>query len=139
MSPLLLTSLFSVVEKISDKLWPDPDKKAQAQLELLKMQQSGELAQLEADTRLAEGQLRINEAEAKSEGVFKGGWRPATGWICAAGLGYQVLISPILGWVAANLWDWKMPPALDMETLMALLFGMLGLGAYRSFEKIKNK
>jgi len=43
MDPLTLGSLFSIGSKIIDKLFPDPTQKAQAQLELMKMQQSGEL------------------------------------------------------------------------------------------------
>ncbi len=43
MDPLTLGSLFSIGSKVIDKLFPDPTQKAQAQLELIKMQQSGEL------------------------------------------------------------------------------------------------
>jgi hypothetical protein len=50
-----------------------------------------------------------------------------------------VLARPILGWLAMNLWKWDMPPGLEMDTLMTLLFGMLGLGAYRTAERIRGK
>ena len=32
------------------------------------------------------GQLEINKAEAQSGSIFKGGWRPAVGWVCAIAL-----------------------------------------------------
>lgn len=43
MDPLTISSIFSIGEKLIEKLFPDPEKKAAAQLELLRMQQAGEL------------------------------------------------------------------------------------------------
>jgi len=139
MNPLILGPLMGLFEKVTDRFFPDPEKKQQAQLEVLKLAQAGELKELEASLLLAQGQLKINEVEAASPSVFTSGWRPAVGWICATGLGYQVLIRPLGGWIALNWLHWtSLPPALEMDTLMSLLFGMLGLGAYRTFEKIKG-
>ena len=130
--------LVEIGSKLLDKLIPDPAAKAQAQLELLRLQQNGELAELAAQTQLAQGQIDTNKIEAAAGGVFKGGWRPAIGWVCAAGLAYQLILRPVLGWAAQNLWGWSVPPPLEMDTLMTLLFGMLGLGAFRTAEKIKG-
>jgi len=44
-----LTALFDVGMKVLDKFIPDPEAKAKAQQELLKMQQEGRLAELNAD------------------------------------------------------------------------------------------
>ena len=44
-----LDALLSIGSKLIDKLIPDPQAKADAQLKLLEMQQNGELAQLNAD------------------------------------------------------------------------------------------
>ena len=44
-----LTALFDVGMKVLDKFIPDPEAKAKAQSELLKMQQEGKLAELNAD------------------------------------------------------------------------------------------
>lgn len=49
-----LTALLSVGEKLIDKLVPDPEAKAKAQLELTKMAQDGELAKMANDTKLVE-------------------------------------------------------------------------------------
>lgn len=139
MNPLILGPIMDLFGKLADKIWPDPEKKAQAQLELLKMQQAGEFKELEANLALAQGQMEINKVEAASPSVFTSGWRPAVGWICASGLGYQVLLRPIGGWIALNWLHWaSLPPALEMDSLMSLMFGMLGLGAYRTFEKVKG-
>lgn len=139
MNPLLLTGLFSAAEKLIDRFFPDPEKKAQAQLELIKMQQTGELAALAATTELAKAQLSVNEREAQSASLFVSGWRPAIGWICASALCYQFILRPVGLFVAAYAGHpIPNPPALD-DTLWQLLFGMLGLGGLRTYEKVKGK
>lgn len=47
-----LTALLGIGEKLIDKLVPDPEAKAKAQLELAKMAQDGELAKMANDTEL---------------------------------------------------------------------------------------
>jgi hypothetical protein len=49
-----LTALIEVGSKLIDKLIPDPENKAKAQLELAKMAQDGELAKMANDTKLYE-------------------------------------------------------------------------------------
>lgn len=135
MSPIVLP-LVEIGARLLDKVLPDPQAKAAAQLELLRLQQTGDLAEMDAQVRLSLAQLEVNKAEAQTD-IFRGGWRPAVGWTCAAGLAYQLVVRPILGWAGGNVAEWTPPPALEMDTLMTLLFGMLGLGAFRTAEKIK--
>lgn len=124
--------------KVLDKVIPDPKAKAEAQLELLKLQQAGAFRELEADLQLALAQTKINEVEAASTDVFRGGWRPGAGWVCVLGLAYQFLLQPLGAW-ASSVNGWPVPPVLQLGDLYGLLFGMLGLGAYRSVEKIRGK
>ena len=49
-----LAALFEVGGKLIDKLIPDPEAKAKAQIELGKMAQDGELAKMANDTKLYE-------------------------------------------------------------------------------------
>ena len=94
---------------------------------------------LQADRDIAAGQMKINEIEAASAGFFRGGWRPMVGWICASGLAFQFVLRPLLPWVIGIWYHGLAPmPSLDMGTLMTLLSGMLGLGGFRTFEKIKR-
>ena len=137
MTPLI-GGLLEAGLKVLDKVIPDPAAKAQAQVELLKLQQAGEFKQLEADLQLALAQTRINEVEAGSADPFKSGWRPAAGWVCVLGLAYQFLLQPLLAW-GSRIAEYPVPPILELGDLYGLLFGMLGLGAYRSFEKAKGK
>lgn len=134
----ILGSLIEAGLKVLDRVIPDPQAKAAAQLELMKLQQAGEFKQLEADLQLALAQTEINKVEAGAPDLFRGGWRPAVGWVCVSGLAYQMMIRPLLAW-GSQIGDWPVPPSLEMESLMTLLFGMLGLGAYRSYERVKGK
>lgn len=131
--------LIPVVGTILDKIIPDPEAAAEAKLKALEMAQKGELAVLDADMRLALGQMEVNKAEASTD-LFRGGWRPAVGWTCVFGLAYQFLLQPLLPWVVA-LFGGQVPPlpAIDNDTLMVLLTGMLGLGGLRTFERVKGR
>ena len=137
MTPIL-GGLLDASLKILDKVIPDPAAKSAAQLELLKLQQAGEFRQLEADLQLALAQTKINEVEAAAPDVFRGGWRPAAGWVCVAGLAYQFLFQPLAAW-SGGIHGWAPPPVLQLGDLYGLLFGMLGLGAYRSVERVRGK
>lgn len=125
--------------KVIDRIWPDPAQAAAAKLELLKMQQSGELAALASETDLRKGQLAVNQVEAASTNLFVAGWRPFIGWICGSGLGFQFLVRPILMWGTALAGLHADVPSLDLSTLLTLLAGMLGMGGMRTMEKLQGK
>jgi uncharacterized protein YaaQ len=57
-----LDALLNVGGKLIDKLIPDPEQKAKAQLELTKLAQDGELAKMANDTKL----LELNNANTDS-------------------------------------------------------------------------
>ena len=138
MNPLLLSGLFDLGKGLIDRLFPDPAAKAQAQLELLKMQQAGDLAQLAADTDLAKLQIQTNIAEA-SGNWFTAGWRPFIGWICGVSLCYVAIIEPVARFVAQVWFHYTGAfPIINTDLTMQVLLGMLGLGAMRSAEKIKG-
>ena len=70
MDPITISSIFSIGGKIIDKLFPDPEQKAKAQLELLAMQQSGELEGIKV-------QLSAIIAEAQSADPWTSRARPS--------------------------------------------------------------
>lgn len=130
-----LGSVFDFGAKVIDKVWPDPAQRDAAKLELFKAQQAGEFKEMDQVFELAKAQVNVNAVEAASTDPFTSRWRPFIGWICGAGLGIQFIANPIATWVAALLGHPIAFPALDLGTLMTLLFGMLGLGAMRSLDK----
>ena len=134
-----LAALFELGGKILDKVLPDPAAKAAAQMQLLQMQQNGELAQLAATTDLAKLQIQTNQEEAKTGNWFIAGWRPFIGWICGLGLLYVSLVEPIGRFVATVFFHYTGPfPVIDTSLTMQVMMGMLGLAAARTVEKIKN-
>lgn len=91
----------------------------------------------ELEAAAANAQNAINLEEAKSDSLFKSGWRPAVGWCGVFGISYTFIFQPFLAWASLNF-HWISPPIIDATVLMNLLFAILGLGAYRSYEKTKN-
>tara|TARA_B110000046_G_scaffold108272_1_gene115646 strand:- start:169 stop:549 length:381 start_codon:yes stop_codon:yes gene_type:complete len=85
---------------------------------------------------IIELQTKINEIEAGHRTLFVAGWRPFIGWICGVALAYNFVIRDLFIWITKTA---DAPPALQMEHLMTVLLGMLGLGGLRTFEKIKDK
>ena len=125
------TAVLDIGSKVIDRLWPDPAEAAKAKMELIRMQQSGELAQIA-------GQLEVNKAEAANPNLFTSGWRPFVGWTCGAGFAVQFVLGPLGEWASTLAGHPVKVPPMDLGTMMPLLFGMLGLGAYRTAEKMQG-
>ena len=133
----ILGAILPLLGKVIDRAIPDKQAAAAAQLELAKLAMSQEAAALDADIRLALGQLEVNKAEAENPNPFVSGWRPAAGWVCVMGLAYTFLGRPLLAWLSP-LADIPIPPDIDTGELMTLLLGMLGLGSLRTYERLKG-
>jgi hypothetical protein len=112
---------------------------SEERLKILESVSEMEKIALAADQAINEGQMKINEIEAASPSLFKSGWRPATAWMCIAGFTYMALLRPILPWTL-TLFGVSVPemPEIDTAILIQLLAGLLGLGGFRTFEKVKG-
>jgi len=86
--------------------------------------------------KLIELQTKINAVEAQHRTLFVAGWRPFIGWICGVALAYNFVVRDLFIWITKTT---EAPPALQMDHLMTVLLGMLGLGGLRTYEKIKGK
>ena len=73
-----LTALFDVGMKVLYKFVPDPEAKAKAQQELLKMQQEGKLAELNADSVEAQELTKRLQADMASDSWLSKNIRPMT-------------------------------------------------------------
>jgi uncharacterized membrane protein (DUF106 family) len=73
-----LTALVDVGMKVLDKFIPDPEAKAKAQQELLKMQQEGRLAELNADNIEAQEVTKRQESDMASDSWLSKNIRPMT-------------------------------------------------------------
>jgi hypothetical protein len=91
---------------------------------------------LDNSIKLNLAQISVNLEEAKSSNLLVSGWRPACGWICAFALGYVAIIEPLARFVSQVLIGYLGAfPAIDTTLTMQVLFGMLGIGAMRSYDK----
>ena len=73
-----LMDVLGVGMKILDKFFPDPEQKAKAQLELMQMQQNGELAKMQADMQ-EQGELtKRQENDMASDSWLSKNIRPMT-------------------------------------------------------------
>ncbi len=122
-----LMDILGVGMKVLDKFFPDPEQKAKAQLELMQMQQNGELAKMQADMQ-EQGELtKRQENDMRSDSWLSKNIRPMT------------LIAILTGYFI-----FAMLSAFDIETnskYVELLgqWGMLIMSFYfggRTLEKI---
>jgi hypothetical protein len=123
--------------KIIDKVIPDPAAKAAFQIEMLKLNQSSEFKQLDAELEMARNQTDINKVEAGSSNLFVSGWRPFIGWACGFIFCANYIGVPLMAW-ASGIYGWPAPPRLEIGEILPVLLGMLGLGGLRTAEKIKG-
>lgn len=134
----MIQLLLPIVGQLLDKLLPDPAAAADAKLKMLDLAQRGELAQLDAESKLAVAQLEVNKTEAQGN-WWQAGWRPLIGYVFGTALAWMYVIHPLLTWALA-IWrpDLKAPVLVIDDHLWELMFGMLGLGGLRSLEKVKR-
>lgn len=123
MWPTLITSL---LPSLIDKIFPDPAKAGEAKLKLLELQQSGQLAELEAQTKLAVASMEVVKTEAASTHWLAANWRPLT-------------MLTFTGLIVARWFGWSAPNLDPAEYIKLWDIVQLGLGGYvigRSAEKI---
>lgn len=128
---LALQSLVGPVAGLLDKFIEDKDAKNALAHEISTM------AERHAQD-LAKGQLEVNKVEDVSASLFVAGWRPAVGWVCVLGMASNFVLIPMGNFVLALVDSTVTIPLIDTSTMMPVLLGMLGLGAMRSVEKIKQ-
>ena len=73
-----LAALFDVGMKVLDKVIPDPEARARAQAELIKVQQEGRLAELQADNIESQELTKRHEADMNADSALAKNIRPMT-------------------------------------------------------------
>ena len=128
----MLKALIAPVTDLLDKFIPDADTKMQLAQELATM------AEKHAH-ELATAQVELNKQEAAHKSLFVAGWRPFVGWTCGVALAFNYVGLPLLDY-AAHLYDpyFKSPAPLELDTMLPVLMGMLGLGGLRTIEKTRK-
>jgi hypothetical protein len=127
----LVDSVVGIVGNVLDRVIPDKNAREKAKEELGK-------AINDQDFQLAIEQIKVNAVEAQSDNIFKSGWRPAIGWVCGIAFSLHFVIFPLLNWFLIVFSQAPIMVPFQMDTLMTVLGGLLGLGGLRTIEKIKG-
>lgn len=124
MTPIIGDIIATVGNLASDLITTDKER---AQLEL-----DG----YNAETKRLESQTEINKIEAASSSLWVSGARPFIMWVCGVAFAYAAVIEPVLRF-GAKVWYGYVGdfPVIDTDLTMQVLFGILGLGVMRSFDK----
>lgn len=131
MNPLI-APIFGLVGTVIDRLIPNKAEAEKAKLEMAAALQAQEF-QIQIE------QIRVNAEEAKSTNWFVAGGRPFIMWICGFAMAYVSVIEPIARFIAKVWFGYEGEfPVIDTDLTMQVLFGILGLGAARSWEKVKG-
>lgn len=126
-------SIFDAVTPVINKVLafiPDPQQRLEAQQALMQG-----LSQWDSQ------QAAINQQEASSNSLFVAGWRPFLGWTCGAAFAYKFVLQPLLVFLLVAFhsdFNIKLLPSLDWAEMSTVMFGMLGLGGMRTFEKFQG-
>lgn len=83
-------------------------------------------------------QTVTNQIEAAHRSIFVAGWRPFLGWVCGVGLAWHFIGLPFASFILLALGKTILIsslPVISTSELLTLVFGMLGLGAARTYEK----
>lgn len=115
------------IGKAIDRFVETDEEKKAAEILLMKTQQDPDRWQAE-----------INKIEAGHRTIFVAGWRPFIGWVCGVGLGMNFVVFPLMEWITGLLNQPITRPELDTGSLMTLVISLLGLGATRTYEKMKG-
>lgn len=127
-----ITAGSNLITTIVNKFAPDATT-----VEHDKMTQA--LTEMQNQYSLLLSQVDVNKTEAASSSLFVSGWRPFIGWICGISLAYASVIEPIIRFVATVIFKYiGIFPVINTEITLQVLIGILGLGAYRSYDKVKG-
>jgi hypothetical protein len=127
----LISSLVGPVSDILDKVVTDKDLKEKLSHDIATM------AERHAH-EVVKAQIEVNKTEAQHHSMFVAGWRPAIGWVCCLGMAGNFLIIPFVNMALELLETGVVVPMIELDLMMPVLMGMLGLGAMRTVEKVKK-
>lgn len=135
LSSLIGGSIGDAFAKIVGCFKVPPEQALAAQTELTKIQ-------LDLQGKLIDqvnAQIGVNESEAATGKTFIAGWRPFIGWVCGVAFLYTYVLQPLATFALAAAHVQTGPlPSLSLSDMMPVLMGMLGLGGYRTYEKVQN-
>jgi hypothetical protein len=127
------SSTIKAVGNIVDEIYTSEEEKAAAKLAIKKVE--AELKKRQMDINLADAQSKAGGISGAIQRI----WRPLIGFGCALAIMFEYVVKPFLMFFLATFHIETLPlPEMDMGTLMPLVMALLGMGAIRSYEKVKG-
>ena len=124
----MLNLLIGPITELLSKVIPDKTERERLAYEI------STLAERQAHEQMM-AQLEVNKTEASHMSLYVAGWRPFIGWSCGLAMAFNYIGVPVVETVSViNGTPLTIDP-LDLEVMMPVLLGMLGLGGMRSYEK----
>lgn len=80
-------------------------------------------------------QVEVNKIEAAHKSLYVAGARPFIMWTCGFSMAFNFVGLPIIETVTVLYGTPIVLDPLDLEVMMPVLFGILGLGGMRTYEK----
>ena len=139
-----LTALFGGGDAVKaigdtvDKIFTSDDERLERSNEMAKAKLAYDLEVKKIEAQLLTNQTDINKVEAASTRLFVAGWRPFVGWIGGFAFAYAAIVEPMARFIAVQYGYHGEFPVIDTEITMQVLFGLLGLGMFRTIEKAKG-
>lgn len=119
-------SAADLASNIIDKIWPDKSEQEKQQLSMA--------------LTMIQGQLTVNQTEAASNDRFKSGWRPFIGWTCGCACAWNWIGISVVKFILISLgMSTDGLAAASLTEMLPILIGMLGLGVYRTTEKLNGR
>ncbi len=155
--PVVTTLLDTLGKRIDDLFTSDEERG-----DIATQQQKIALKQLVTQLKAQHTQLQINLQQTKHPSLFVAGARPAIIWIGATGLAYEAIVRPLGTWLILQtldlntimgpqalqsatpqqvqaMLDFYALPGMNTELFLPIIFGVLGIGGFRTWEKINGK
>jgi hypothetical protein len=117
-------AIADLVNTAINRIWPDKSEQ--------------EKQAIAAAVMVVQGQIDINKEEAKSPSVFVSGARPFIMWVCGMGCAWNWIGLPVAKFILILLGITVTITPADLAEMMPLLMGMLGLGGFRTIEKLNG-
>lgn len=126
-----ISAVIGLVTSVVSKIWPD---KTEQEKEAFTLELTRELNQSQLLTK----QIDVDQAEAQSDNLFVAGWRPFIGWVCGLAFAWQYIGLPLCLYIGNATGHVVTPPVFDTSSMITVLLGMLGLGGFRTYEKVQR-
>jgi hypothetical protein len=127
-----LGSVADLAKGLVDRFFPNKSDEEKAQLALT-------LAAMQNQAQMNQSQAEVNKVEAAGDSLFKSGWRPFVGWTCALACCWNWVALPVVKVVLilAHQDTSQLLPG-DLSQMFPLLLGLLGMTAFRTYEKTQG-